>query len=86
LSANRNTLTNNLAAWHVPVWQDIIFIQLGILAEKIKKGLDNFFGPTWHVIIGEDFTFNIDYEANLVHYMVYGSHAILAWKVSCPVS
>ena len=43
--------------------------------------LDSYFGPVWHVVIGEDFTFNIDHEANSVYYILYGSYAILAWKV-----
>ena len=50
-------------------------------AEKIKIGLDNFFGPSWHAVIGEEFSFNIDYEGGKVYYIVYGSHAILVWKV-----
>ena len=34
------------------------------------------------MVVGEEFTFNIDYESDKVYYVVYGSHAILVWKVS----
>ena len=51
-------------------------------AEKIKIGLDNFFGPSWHAVVGEEFSFNIDHEGGKVYYVVYGSHAVLVWKVS----
>lgn len=42
--------------------------------------MDSLFSPSWHVVIGEDFTFNIDYENKYLYYFLYGSHAILAWK------
>ena len=54
-------------------------------AEKIKIGLDNFFGPSWHAVVGEEFSFNIDHEGGKVYYVVYGSHAVLVWKVSSRV-
>ena len=52
-----------------------------VSAERVKISLDSMFGPTWHVVIGEEFAFDIDYEENMVYYALYGSHAILAWKV-----
>ena len=63
------------------MWRDASLV-VWSLAEKIKIGLDGFFGPSWHVVVGEEFSFNIDYEGGKVYYVVYGSHAILVWKVS----
>ena len=50
------------------------------IAEKIKAALDTLFTPSWHVIVGEDFSFDIDYEDNFLYYLLYGNHGILAWK------
>ncbi|TRY68382.1 hypothetical protein TCAL_12020 [Tigriopus californicus] len=50
------------------------------IAERIKRGLDNLFGASWHVVVGEEFTFDIDYDDNLVFHMFYGNVGILAWK------
>ena len=63
------------------MWRDATLLMWSA-AEKIKIGLDNFFGPSWHAVVGEEFSFNIDYEGGKVYYIVYGSHAILVWKVS----
>ena len=64
------------------MWRDALLLLVWYTAERIKIGLDNYFGPSWHVVVGEEFTFNIDYESDKVYYVVYGSHAILVWKVS----
>lgn len=50
-----------------------------ISAEKIKTALDNCFGASWHVIVGEDFTFNIDYEKDLLVSMYYVRRQDLAF-------
>ncbi len=44
--------------------------------------MDELFGASWHVVVGEDFTFNIDHEEDRLYYLLYGGHAIVAWKVS----
>ena len=33
-------------------------------AQNIKENLDVKYGPTWHVIVGEGFSFDITYEVN----------------------
>lgn len=43
--------------------------------------MDTTFGPSWQVIIGEDFTFSIDFERFCLVYLFYGNVAILVWKV-----
>ena len=41
------------------------------LAEFIKKGFDEKFGPTWHVIVGLNFGFSVSYEAkHFVHFWI----------------
>ncbi|QQP52191.1 Dynein light chain, partial [Caligus rogercresseyi] len=47
---------------------------------KIKRNLDIAYGPSWQVIIGENFTFNIDYEDQCLFYLILGPVGILAWK------
>ncbi len=32
------------------------------------------------MIVGEDFSFDVDYEERTLLYLLYGSHAIAAWK------
>jgi len=51
-------------------------------AELIKRGFDSLFGACWHCVVGEEFGFNLDHEANMVYYLLYGSFAIIVWKVS----
>jgi len=53
------------------------------LAEKVKRDLDNAFGAPWHVVVGESFDFNIDFDFHFLYYLLYGPIAILAWRVSC---
>ncbi|CAB4054299.1 DNAL4 [Lepeophtheirus salmonis] len=49
-------------------------------AEKIKRNLDKVYGPSWQVIIGENFTFNVDYEDQFLYYIIFGAVGILVWK------
>ena len=54
-------------------------------AEKVKRGLDAVFGAAWHVVVGEDFAFDLDYESNHAFHILYGQLAILGWKASASV-
>lgn len=51
-------------------------------AEKVKRDLDTAFGAPWHVVVGESFDFNIDYDFHFLYYLLYGPIAILAWRVN----
>ena len=51
-------------------------------AEKLKREFDNRFGAPWHVIVGEAYSFNIDYDFHFLYYFLYGPIAILVWRVS----
>ena len=53
-----------------------------LLAEKLKREFDTRFGAPWHVIVGEAYSFNIDYDFNFLYYFLYGPIAILVWRVS----
>ena len=48
--------------------------------EHLKKELDTRFGCSWHVVTGEEFGFDIDFEAEKMMYIFYGSLAVLLWK------
>jgi len=50
------------------------------IAAAIKTQLDSRLSPTWHVIAGECYGFELDYDADGLIYVFYGSLAILAWK------
>ena len=55
---------------------------LYISAERLKRDLDNAFGHPWHVIVGESFSFEIEYDSDFFHYFFYGPVAVLAFKVT----
>jgi hypothetical protein len=45
--------------------------------------LDKKFGPSWHVVVGEGFGFEISYELKNLMYMFFaGNLAVCAWKCS----
>ena len=45
--------------------------------------LDKKFGPSWHVVVGEGFGFEISYELKNLMYMFFaGNVAVCAWKCS----
>ena len=47
----------------------------------VKQQMDNKFGPYWHVIIGEGFSFEITWMMNATLFMYYGGkYAILVYK------
>ena len=50
-------------------------------AERLKRDFDKAFGAPWNVIVGECYSFDIDYDFHFVFYFLYGPVAILAWRV-----
>ena len=50
------------------------------ISRHIKKGLDDRLGPTWHVIVGESFSFEVTSQNENVIFLFYGSLGIVAWK------
>ncbi|XP_030764199.1 dynein light chain 4, axonemal [Sitophilus oryzae] len=50
-------------------------------AKMIKEEMDKKFGPPFHVVVGEDFGFEISYECTNLLYMFFGGNlAICIWK------
>ena len=56
-------------------------IKFIISAEKVKRDLDSAFGAPWHVVVGESYDFNIDFDFHYLYYLLYGPVAILCWRV-----
>ena len=48
----------------------------------MKREFDKSFGAPWNVVVGEAFSFNVDYDFHFLYYFLYGPVAILAWRVS----
>jgi dynein light chain 4 len=52
-------------------------------AKMIKEQLDKRFGPSWHVVVGEGFGFEVSFELKNLMYMFFaGNLAVCAWKCS----
>ena len=51
-------------------------------AERLKRDFDKAFGAPWNVIVGECYSFDIDYDFHFIYYFLYGPVAILAWRGS----
>ena len=52
-------------------------------SQNIKEILDKKFGPSWHVIVGEGFGFEISYETKNMLYMFSARcSAVCVWKCS----
>merc|ERR1719319_334066 len=52
-------------------------------AKIIKEMLDKKFGPSWHVVVGEGFGFELSYEVQKLMYMFYApTLAVCVWKCS----
>ncbi|GLV34217.1 uncharacterized protein CBL_00147 [Carabus blaptoides fortunei] len=52
-------------------------------ARMIKESMDKKFGPSWHVVVGEGFGFEISYECKNLLYLFFGGNvAICIWKCS----
>ena len=54
-----------------------------LCSKNIKEVLDKKFGPSWHVIVGEGFGFEISYETKNILYMFSARcSAVCVWKCS----
>jgi len=42
--------------------------------------MDKNYNPNWHVVVGESFAFDVDYEPTSLLYMFNGYVAITVWK------
>ncbi|CAG0891985.1 unnamed protein product [Darwinula stevensoni] len=52
-------------------------------AKMIKEELDRKYGPSWHVVVGEGFGFEISHESKNMLYMFCGGNlGICVWKCS----
>ncbi|XP_066995687.1 dynein axonemal light chain 4 [Anabrus simplex] len=52
-------------------------------ARMIKETMDRKFGPSWHVVVGEGYGFEITYECRTLMYMYFGGNlAACIWKCS----
>lgn len=52
-------------------------------AKMIKETMDKKFGPSWHVVVGEGYGFELSYECRSLLYMFFGGTlAIVIWKCS----
>ena len=50
------------------------------IAVYVKEQLDKRLGASWHVIVGEAYSFDVGFEADGLLYLFYGSLGILAFK------
>ncbi len=50
------------------------------ICQTVKSRLDDKFGASWQVAVGETYSFDVSYDADFLIYVYYGSLAILAWK------
>jgi dynein light chain LC8-type len=50
------------------------------IATFIKKEADRKFGPTWHCIVGRNFTSSMTYEAQGLFYCYLEKNAIMIWR------
>ncbi|BES89242.1 Dynein light chain [Nesidiocoris tenuis] len=52
-----------------------------VAAKVIKDNLDEKFGPSWQVAVGEGFGFNITYELKTLLFLYFGGNlGICIWK------
>lgn len=50
-------------------------------ARTIKENMDKKFGIYWHVIVGENYGFEMNYETKHLMYMyLEGNIAVVIWK------
>jgi dynein light chain 4 len=48
---------------------------------SIKETMDRIYGNGWHIIIGENFGFDVTYDTHNLLYMFFnGNLGILIWK------
>ena len=52
-----------------------------MLYQMIKENLDKKFGAPWHVVLGEGFAYDIQFESkHCLNLFIGGTKAILVWK------
>lgn len=52
-------------------------------ARMIKETMDKKFGPSFHVVVGEGYGFEVSYEVKNILYLFFGGNqAICIWKCS----
>lgn len=50
-------------------------------ARQIKESVDRKFGPSWHVVVGEGYGFEVTHQAGqMIHVFYQGNVAILLYK------
>jgi dynein light chain 4 len=49
-------------------------------ARHIKESMDKKFGPTWHCIIGEGYSFQVTCQSQFLLHLCYGNAAVLLFK------
>ncbi|XP_065183447.1 dynein axonemal light chain 4-like [Sycon ciliatum] len=53
------------------------------MARMIKETVDKKFGPAWHVVVGEGYSFEVTHEEKNILYMYFGGQVgMLVWKCS----
>ncbi|KAJ2952493.1 hypothetical protein O0L34_g6811 [Tuta absoluta] len=54
-----------------------------LAARMVKETMDKKFGPSFHVVVGESYGFEITYECTTICYLYFGGNqAICMWKCS----
>ncbi|KAI5646127.1 dynein light chain type 1 domain-containing protein [Phthorimaea operculella] len=54
-----------------------------LAARLVKETMDKKFGPSFHVVVGESYGFEITYECTTICYLYFGGNqAICMWKCS----
>ncbi|XP_063620846.1 dynein axonemal light chain 4 [Cydia splendana] len=54
-----------------------------LAARMVKETMDKKFGPSFHVVVGESYGFEITYECTTICYIYFGGNqAIMMWKCS----
>ncbi|KAF9822417.1 hypothetical protein SFRURICE_017692 [Spodoptera frugiperda] len=54
-----------------------------LAARMVKEAMDKKFGPSFHVVVGESYGFEVTYECTNICYMYFGGNqAICIWKCS----
>ena len=51
-----------------------------LIAQLIKRTLDDKLEPTWQVVVGESYSFEVTFQSGEFINVFYGSLGILAWK------
>ena len=55
--------------------------QESFMASRIKKAVDQQYKPSWHCIVGNSFSYYINYDTGCLLYVKYGKMTVLLWKI-----